>query len=91
MNESIGRPHNEPARWLDDARNVRKVYFSLWVVGALVLIAELFVAKHGDSAIEHVFGFHGFFGLVACLALVFGANLVRRFLRRPEDYYYDRR
>ncbi len=91
MNEPVDRPHSEPPRWLDDARNVRKVYFSLWVVCIVLLIAEFFIDKHGDIPIEHWFGFHGFFGLCACVALVLAAKLARRLLWRPEDYYYDRR
>jgi hypothetical protein len=81
---------NEAPRWLDRAGNVRKVYYSVWIACGLLLLAELFIDKHGEVGIEHVFGFHGFYGLVACVALVLAAKLLRRVLIRPENYYDDR-
>lgn len=87
----MNAPHpNEPPRWLDRAENVRKVYYSVWVTCGLLLLAELFIDKHGDVEIEHVFGFHGFYGLIACVVLVLAAKALRRVLIRPENYYDDR-
>ncbi len=80
----------EPQRWLDRPGNVRKIYYSVWITCGLLLLAELFIDKHGEVEIEHLFGFHGFYGLVACVALVLAAKLLRRALIRPEDYYDDR-
>ena len=54
---------------------------------ALLLAIDVFVPKHGPFAIEHVFGFYGIFGFVACVALVLIAKQLRRVLMRPEDYY----
>jgi hypothetical protein len=34
-----------------------------------------------------VFGFYGWFGFVACVALVLIAKQLRRIVMRPEDYY----
>ena len=51
------------------------------------LAIDVFVPKHGPFAIEHVFGFYGLFGFVACVALVLVAKQLRRVLMRPEDYY----
>jgi hypothetical protein len=47
----------------------------------------VFFPKHGPFAIEHVYGFYGIFGFVACVALVLIAKQLRRVLMRPEDYY----
>jgi hypothetical protein len=80
----------EPERWLDRAENVRKVYYSVWIACALLLVAELFIDKHVELEMEHLFGFHGFYGLVACVALVLAAKALRRVLKRPESYYDDR-
>ena len=89
------KPQAEPApaervRWLDHAENVRKVYYGVWVVCGLLLVAELFIDKHVETTAEHWFGFHGFYGLVACVALVLAAKGLRRLLMRPETYYDDR-
>lgn len=90
MSKAAATPAGERPRWLDRPENVRKVYLSVWVVCAVLLVAELFIDKHGETEIEHWFGFHGFFGLVACVFLVLAAKQLRRALIRPEDYYDDR-
>lgn len=86
----MSTPSGEPRRWLDEPANVRKVYLSVWVVCGLLLLAELFIDKHGEVDIEHWFGFHGFYGLIACVVLVLAAKQLRRVLMRPENYYDDR-
>ena len=81
---------SDDPRWLDRPENVRKVYLAVWVACGLLLLVELFIDKHGEVGIEHWFGFHGFYGFVACVGLVLAAKLLRRLVIRPEDYY-DRR
>ena len=51
---------------------------------------ELLIDKHVETEVERWFGFHGFFGLVACVGLVLAAKLLRRVISRPENYYDDR-
>lgn len=77
----------ERPRWLDDKRNVTKVYRSVWVLCGLLLLVEPLVHKHGDFSFEDWFGFHGLYGFVACVALVLAAKALRVVLHRPEDYY----
>lgn len=81
---------NERTRWLDRPENVRKIYYAVWISCALLLGVELLIDKHVETAVEHWFGFHGFFSLIACVALVLGAKLLRRVVSRPKDYYDDR-
>lgn len=73
--------------WLDRKKNVDKVYRGVWALCALLFVVEPFVHKHGDFAFEEWFGFHGFYGFVACVGLVLAAKGLRRWLKRPEDYY----
>lgn len=80
----------ERKRWLDYPENVRKVYFSVWIACAVLLGLELLIDKHVETEVERWFGFHGFFGLVACVGLVLAAKLLRRVIARPENYYDDR-
>ena len=42
---------------------------------------------HGPFKIEHVFGFYGLLGFIACVVLVLAAKQLRKVLMRPEDYY----
>ncbi len=80
----------ESMRWLDHPGNVRKIYNAIWIGCVLLLGVELLIDKHVETAVEHWFGFHGFFSLIACVALVLAAKLLRRVVSRPEDYYDDR-
>ena len=80
----------ESMRWLDHPGNVRKVYYAICILCALLLGLELLIDKHVETAVEHWFGFHGFFSLMACVALVLAAKLLRRVVSRPEEYYDDR-
>jgi hypothetical protein len=73
--------------WLDEPKNVDKVFYTLCALCASVVIADFFYDKHGDFAWEHWVGFHGWFGFVACVALVLVAKQLRKVLKRPEDYY----
>lgn len=88
--------NQEPARWLDEAHNVRKIYRGLFVVCGVLLVggeALLFGSRSGAEAhgfgFEHWPGFYSFFGFVACVALVLAAKELRKLLMRPEDYYED--
>lgn len=90
MNHPAEHAPAEPKRWLDHAKNVRKIYFSVWIACAVLLLLELLIDKHGETEYEHWFGFHGFYGLIACVALVLAAKLLRRVLCRPENYYDNR-
>jgi hypothetical protein len=73
--------------WLDDHRNVDRLVHAFYVVCGLLILIDVFVPKHGPFAIEHVFGFYGWFGFIACVALVLIAKQLRRVVMRPEDYY----
>jgi hypothetical protein len=73
--------------WLDDPRNVDRIVYALYAICAALLAIDIFVHKHGPFAIEHLFGFYGIFGFVACVALVLAARALRVVLMRPEDYY----
>ena len=90
MNRPLKQHGAEQRRWLDCPENVRKVYFLVWIVCAVLLLLELLIDKHAETAAEHWFGFHGFFGLIACVGLVLAAKLLRRVISRPEDYYDHR-
>lgn len=73
--------------WLDEPRNVKKVYWSVFVICGLLFVADGFYHKHPHFEAEHWFGFYGIFGFVACVGLVLAAKVLRIILKRPEDYY----
>lgn len=84
--------HDEPPRWLDDPTNVRRLLRAFWVVCALIVLVDVLALagvydKHGHFPWEEWFGFHAFYGFLACVALVEAAKLLRRVIMRPIDYY----
>jgi hypothetical protein len=77
----------ERSYWLDDPHNVSRLVYGFYLVCGLLLAIDVFVPKHGPYQIEHIYGFYGVFGFLACVALVLIAKQLRRVLMRPEDYY----
>lgn len=78
---------NDRRRWLDDPRNVSRLVHGLYVLCAALLLADLLYTKHTHFAFEAWFGFFAFFGFGAYVFIVMSAKLLRRWLKRPEDYY----
>lgn len=79
---------NDKRYWLDDPRNVTKLYRTVWAIGTGLVLAELFVRRHEELAFAGWFAFYAAFGFVACVALVMAAKeILRRLVKRPEDYY----
>ncbi len=73
--------------WLDDRRNVLKVFWGLVVLCALLFLSDAFYEKHVIFAFENWFGFFGLFGFSVSFALVLTARELRKILMRDEDYY----
>ena len=76
--------------WLDKPHNVRLLWRVFLAVLALTVLAEFAVVLHPHFAIETLFGFHAWFGFLACAALILAARALGLLLKRP-DTYYERR
>ena len=76
--------------WLDEPRNVTRLYRGLWAIGIVLVLLDLVVHRHAEAGFDDLFGFYGFYGFVACVALVLAAKGLRRLVMRPEDYDDDR-
>jgi hypothetical protein len=81
---------SERERWLDRPRNVTRLVYLLYGTCALLLLADLFYEKHVHFAFERWLGFFALFGFVAYVGIVMSAKLLRRLVRRTEDYYERR-
>jgi len=77
----------EKQYWLDDMGNVRKIFWALITVCALLFLFDLFYEKHVVYEFEHWLGFFGLFGFSVSFALVLTARELRKFLMRDEDFY----
>jgi hypothetical protein len=73
--------------WLDDPRNVDRLVYGLYGICAVLILLDFFMERHSPFAIEHLFGFYGIFGFVACVGLVLAAKELRKAIMRPENYY----
>ncbi len=76
--------------WLDDPRHVQLLWRLFLGVLALTVLAEAVVVLHPHFAVEAVFAFHAWFGLVACVAMIVVAKGLALWLKRPDSYYEDR-
>lgn len=77
----------ERKRWLDDPRNVTRLYLGLWGLGLLLVVLDWVVERHEDVPLAHAPTFYALYGFIACVLLVLTAKALRRVLKRPEDYY----
>jgi len=64
-----------------------RIVSGLAAASAALILADAIYDKHGEFAIESVFGFYGLFGFVACIVLAVAAKALLGPLRRPEDHY----
>lgn len=87
MSEHTPDMNNGRKYWLDEPKNVKKVIAAVFVVCALLFVADAFYHKHAHFAVEEWFGFYAIYGFVMCVGLVLAAKLMRVFLMRDEEYY----
>ncbi len=76
--------------WLDEPRNVRRLWrFFLGVLAATVL-AEFALTLHPHFAVDALPGFHALYGFLACAAMIVAAKALGILLKRPDSYYEAR-
>jgi hypothetical protein len=80
---------HERTHWLDQPRNVKRLWRAFLVVLALTVLAEAVVQLHPHFAVESIFGFHAWFGFLACAAMIVVAKALALALKRPDSYYDD--
>jgi membrane protein YdbS with pleckstrin-like domain len=79
----------EQQHLFDKPRNVRRLLYALYSVCALLLAVEFLYQRHTQHDWDSWPGFYAGYGFVGCVLLVLIAKLLRRLLKRPEDYYDD--
>jgi hypothetical protein len=73
--------------WLDEPRNVRLLWRLFLFVLALTVLVEPFIALQPHFAVEGLFAFHAWYGLLTCSAMIVLAKALGVLLKRPETYY----
>ncbi len=81
-------PTPENHRWLDHPKNGRKLFIGLLLVDLALVVAGELISKHGHFDVEtSVPAFYAIFGFFAYCTIMAGATLLRKIIRRKEDYY----
>jgi len=73
--------------WLDEPRNVQRVFWALCAICALLALADFFYHKHPHFEVEEIPVFYGLYGFVCFVFIVFAGWLLRKLVMRDEDYY----
>ena len=73
--------------WLDDSRNVDKIFWGLCLLCLLLVLPEFFYHRHDPFSWAGWIGFYGVYGFVSCVGLVVLAKQMRKIVKRREDYY----
>ena len=71
----------------DKHKNVQRLLCVFYASLLVLLIIDFFIHKHGDFPWEDMPEFFAAYGFVSCVALIFIAKLLRKIVRRKENYY----
>lgn len=78
---------NDKPHWLDQPRNIKRLWRGFLVVLVLTVLAEFLVQMHPHFAIESIFGFNAWFGFLVCAVMILMAKGLALALKRPDTYY----
>ena len=73
--------------WADNPKSVNKLVFGLYVLCAMLFLADFFYEKHVYLREEEFPGFYALYGFFMCALLVIVAKGMRVILMRDENYY----
>ncbi|MEC8110231.1 MAG: hypothetical protein VX110_02515 [Pseudomonadota bacterium] len=61
----------------------------LLAIGAVLVVLEFIVHRHGEIALEDLPLFPAVYAFFVCIFIVVGGIWLRKIAMRPEDYYDD--
>jgi len=71
----------------DKPKNVQRLLFIFYGSLVVLLIIDFFIHKHADFPWEAATNFFAVYGFVSCVALIFIAKILRKIVKRKENYY----
>lgn len=80
-------PGGERRSWLDEPKNVDRIFWALVAVCAALVVIDPFLHRHTHYDWEGWPGFYGVFGFAAFWCIVIAGKHLRKILMRDEDYY----
>lgn len=75
--------------WLARPETIKLLWRAFVALLAATVLAETFIEQEPHFAVEGVFGFGAWYGLLACAALILFAKGLGAFLKRPDTYYEE--
>ena len=76
--------------WLDNKKNVNRIWYSLVSICVLSVLADFFYHKHVTHPVEDlIVGMYAWYSFIVCVFLVLSAKLLRKILMRSENYYNE--
>jgi len=79
----------EKQGWFDKPGNTRKFLKGFFASLLLLLLVDLLVSKHGYFPWEEAPEFFAAYGFISCVLLVLVARVLRKVVKRGEDFYHD--
>ncbi len=77
-------------QFLSRPRVIRRLWWLLWVVLALSVMAQGVFYVKGYFVVDGWFGFGAVYGFACCLLMVLLAKALGAVLKRPREYYQER-
>ena len=71
----------------DKTKFTRRLIYMLYFACVALLLIDILFPRHGYFDFESVPGFFMVFGIVAFIAVIAVAKLLRKLIKRNEDYY----
>lgn len=75
--------------WLQRASTIRRLWWVMYGVLALTVLAQFVVPLKGKFTIDGWLAFPAIYGFVTCVAMVLFAKLLGVWLKRKDGYYDD--
>lgn len=72
----------------DKPRNVSRLLNSLYVICIALFILDFILHRHITNKWDELPGFYAIFGFAAYVIIVMTASLLRKIVKRKEDYYH---
>jgi len=75
--------------WLVRPSTIRGVWIAFSLILALTVLPDFFQSHHGHFGIDSTIGFHAWYGLGTCVAMIMLAKFLGILLKRKDTYYDD--
>jgi len=75
--------------WLIRSATIRRLWWGMYAVLALTVIAQLVVPLKAKFGIDGWLAFPAVYGFITCVAMILAAKLLGAWLKRKDSYYDD--